>query len=417
MRLRRIQPLDDRERVFLSLLRHGEDPGKLPLRIRPEALEHADVLSRILGLALSHNLAGWLYDVYKHEDWMAAAPAGFREELRLQYIRTSLLNTRFIDEFSFISKRMNAAGLEPLVLKGGALITDGVEDTGRRHCADLDILVGEDRLADADRVLREAGYRIDESTQPAEFYRKYHFHYIYRNPQKPWCCLELHWNISVPAMGIRLPIDEWVARSRTARTDGETHRVFSTVDFLLHMCLHASLNHFSTLSQIRDIHSLLIRQGDEIDPSEFWTMARFCRISVPAAVSLVLARVFGRNPQRERLISRAGELPRLGPILPLVDIAHVLRRDMLATGAYGRAVSLMRRDRLLDRLSFKFRQAWPSPADFGLDGHPEPTGLSITDRFFSWRGFLVLARMETSHWLSRNGWEVVIDGRRRDGRG
>ena len=403
MRLRRIPPLDTAEHLFLALLRHADRPGEFRPAVEPDARDWL----RIEGLATAHRLAGWLYDVYRDTGWFETAPADFRDALRLQYVQTDLLNRRLLRAGREATRALNLAGITPVLLKGGVLMEDGVTPPGRRVTADIDLLVAEEELPAADAALRDMGYTIDESGQSAAFYREHHFHHIYRDPRRPWTCLELHWGLSVPAMGVRLPIEAWRRRAVVHRGDGPVRAVFSPADFLLHLCLHTSLGRFGRLAQLLDIHTLLRHPGFRVDGEEFRDLARYCRATLPAAAALMLSRLFGDDPVREQLLDRLSPRPDMSSLMPLLRVENVLRRRMIDVSAIGRAVSLQRRDRRIDRWRYRLRQAWPSPADFGLDGHPQPTGLSITGRFFSWRGFLVLARMEISDRLARLGWELL----------
>jgi hypothetical protein len=69
-------------------------------------------------------------------------------------------NEALLAELADVARRLNAAGLVPRVLKGAALLVDGVyADPGERLMVDLDLLVERAALERARRVLVAAGYR------------------------------------------------------------------------------------------------------------------------------------------------------------------------------------------------------------------------------------------------------------------
>jgi hypothetical protein len=158
---------------------------------------------------------------------------------------------------------------------------------------------------------------------------------------------------------------------------GNPVKVLREEDFLLHLCLHASLNAFSIFAQLRDIHALLAHPDSHIETEQFWDRARRYRVLNPAAFGIELARYFGTSRNLEQLRVASPVDTRVGALTALLQVENLVRQRLRNSAVGGRAVSLLRRDQLKDRLSF-------------LGKH----GLNRAMRFIA---FMLLARQ---------GWEI-----------
>ena len=64
-----------------------------------------------------------------------------------------------IAEMIQIVERFEAAGVEPIALKGAVLSKLAFGDPAMRTCVDLDLLVSAARVSEVDRLMREAHYK------------------------------------------------------------------------------------------------------------------------------------------------------------------------------------------------------------------------------------------------------------------
>jgi putative nucleotidyltransferase-like protein len=405
MRLRRVPPLDKTELAFLDMLGSAAS-GDAAAPASP--WEDVD-WTRISGLAKAHDLKNMIYASGRDSDWLSRMPDELRDDFKLAYVQTAITNTRFLSELVKISRDLNRSGIQPVLLKGGALAAFAMPDIGTRPFADLDILVAAHELDETCRVMKARGYVLDEVPQSASFYREHHFHYIFRDPTRPWCCIEIHWDISIPEMGVEIPIEHWRERSRPRHLDGAVIRVFEPVDFLIHLCLHSAMNNFSRLSQIHDLHYLLNNQAADIDPVAFWTAARYSRISKPAAACLLLSRIFGPNETRERLLTCRQLAPDMTMIAHLVTVENVLRRRMSTVLSLGSAIAAYRRDTWRDRLHYRLDRILPSPVRLGFSSDEDKRNRRNPRRTVSMNGLAVIMRAEIYNWLAKHHWEVARD--------
>ncbi len=101
-------------------------------------------------------------------------PAEIRELLTDIRDRARVRNRRLTDQLSDLLPALNAAGVEPIVMRGMArLISSGRNPA--RLISDIDLLVPAGRLSDCMQALRELGYEvfrgIDDDSLPTVLYR------------------------------------------------------------------------------------------------------------------------------------------------------------------------------------------------------------------------------------------------------
>ena len=369
MRLRRNPPPDAAERYFLALL---ADP-RPPLPPAPDDRFWAGLLD----LAARHRLGEFLHARRAgalRADWPPAA----RETVRRRYIENSLRNARFHAELTRVAAAMRGDGLAPVLLKGGALLLTVYDDPAERPFGDLDLLVRPAELDAAAAVMRRLGYRLDEAYQPESFYRAHHYHLIFRHAARPWLCFEIHWDLSLPAMDVAFDAEGLRRRAVPARRDGLEILVPAPGDALLLLALHAGMNRFATLGQIRDVATLADADPASLADRDLWRAAVTARMAVPLATSLRLARLFG-GPGAERLLAIRPR-PRHGGLLRrILRPEIVLRQSLLRSPAGGEAASLLRRDDWRGRLAHLRRMVWPGAGELGMDGHQAraPGGLTL----------------------------------------
>lgn len=390
VRIQRILPLDAAERHVLELMA-GLDQGVAP---PPPADAGPDFWPRVLGLIASHRLAELVYSRRDRGAWWEAWPEAARAVVRQHYIETAMRNAFYRRELHQVAAALAARGLPCVLLKGAALTLAVTEDPDERPYGDIDLLLPEERLDDADAAMRGLGYQLDDRWRPREFYRRHHFHLIYRRAGLPWCRFELHWNLASAAMDARFDPAALLAQARPAALDGQPVAVLAPVDFLLHLCLHAAIGGFNYLGQIRDVHVLLARQGDELEPSVLWARADAARVATPLWVCLSLARLWGPQPAAARLL--AARPPRPGGALmqAMVRPESLLRQRVKHSTVGNTAMAMMRRDRWPVRLNFLRRQLRPSPGGLDDTGHSGPQDHGPNDPRLlvrrAWRAALAL---------------------------
>jgi hypothetical protein len=415
LRLHRIPVLDAAEEFFLSLLPECEERPEsagAPLTAPPPSgpvpnPRPAGFWQEVLNLAADHRLAGYLYSRYRDDPCLRDCPTGVRKGFRELYAQTALRNQLFRRELGRILAAFARGGIDPLLLKGSALNLTVYADPGARAHADIDLLLAPPEIEKATEIIRSLGYRLDVGQETEQFYRDHHFHLIFRHHARTWCCVELHWDLAVPLMDTSISAATMRERSATCGLDGQTVRIAATEDLLLHLCLHASLSGFGLLSQIGDIHAVLANAGGAIDPDPFWRRARLYRLATPTVLGLELTRLFGPQPQCERLLDAAPALRHGSCARALLRRETVVRRRLLESTAGVHALALWRRDREGDRWRYLARLIRPTPAELALNGHGAQRRFPYGRRRLRPAGLSLAFRCWLYTALALVGWEVA----------
>ena len=132
---------------------------------------------------------------------------------------------------------LNEAGIEPVLLKGSALLAAGVyEDLGHRYLIDVDLLVGEEQVGVAAGLLRARGYGAED--RDAWGYFRHHYPPLSRPGS---VAFEIHHRMGLARCERVLGAREVMAGSRAAVVDGMRVRIPCPEHLVAHLVLHSQL--------------------------------------------------------------------------------------------------------------------------------------------------------------------------------
>jgi hypothetical protein len=162
---------------------------------------------------------------------------------------------------------LNAAGVEFILLKGADLGLRVYKDPALRPMCDLDILVNQPQLPQAQQVLGRLGYRLcPASVDPRPGFRELFFYELVFAPSLAGSLpIDLHWEIRAVADFYRLPYADLRRRAISMDCQGVPVLLLSPEHLLIHLCLHmyADLhcNHLSYYNnrQVVDLALVLAR--------------------------------------------------------------------------------------------------------------------------------------------------------------
>jgi hypothetical protein len=233
-----------------------------------------DRWGQVLNIADWHRLSPALY---AHLEATSGAPAAVLSALKRAYLANSARSLFLRSATATVSSALDRAEIPAMLLKGAALVETVYADPGRREMLDIDLLVPDDRLAEASTVLREIGYAPGPSTSGAggavsngHVAVETHHDEALVGPDH-LTAIELHRRITVSGEGSSFDVDGMWARARTVPATG--HLVPSPEDLLIHVCFHFTRNRLGgrarrrhtggALAQLMDIN-LLVR-GEALD--------------------------------------------------------------------------------------------------------------------------------------------------------
>jgi putative nucleotidyltransferase-like protein len=195
---------------------------------------------------------------------------------------------------------LRASGIEPVVLKGAAVMDTLYREPVERDLDDLDILVSEPDVARAATALAEAGYAADPALPSPEAYRRHHFHLPLQHRGRPM--VEVHWALSRPFSPFQLPAERVLAGAVVAPHPADlAMRVPRPEHLILHIVLQNLQESFSRLSRVVDLDRIAT-SCPGLDWDLLTREARDGDLGPAASLSLQLAkRVFG-SPIPEAVI-------------------------------------------------------------------------------------------------------------------
>jgi hypothetical protein len=166
-------------------------------------------------------------------------------------------------------KRLNDVGVEPVLLKGAALLlADQSFDLGSRIMTDIDLLIRHEDVKSAVDGLLVYGYEpgVDE---PEVFEFAHHFPpLIHPSELVP---IELHVELLSPMELQVLTGSHTCADSSVINEKGLTYRLLSPSDSILYTVLHTEIHHRGwksgalPLKEMHDFANLTVRYDDKVD--------------------------------------------------------------------------------------------------------------------------------------------------------
>ena len=243
-------------------------------------------------------------------------------------------NEHILNQAHEVIRRLNDAGIEPVALKGLALLFAGVfPDPAVRYLCDVDFLIPEHQLATAIEVLAQAGYTPDVSDALAKF--RHHAPQMQRLGFIP---VELHRSIGLGLPGQILPALELLAASRPIDFKGARLRIPSPEHLVTHLILHSQVRHpyreriWPPLRAMYDLVSLnrrfaadlnwpsierAFRSGGQLATLQLHLLQVEQTLGMPRPIPIRLTPLTRLRWMRRRLLTRY-------PALRLIDPSYVL---------------------------------------------------------------------------------------------
>lgn len=223
---------------------------------------------RLITAGRKNEILPLIYQGIKRLGALGSVPDRARKTLEDAYYITLSRNLRFYKETSLVLEKFAAAGIKTLLLKGIALIETIYKNPGLRIMADADILVAEDKIAQAKQLLKESGYQ--EITKPlAERYiQKYQITFGFTKELGPGVSLylDIHRKL-IPDRPWPLKLPDIWERAQSIAIEGESALTLSDEDTFLFLALHlrGHLRQFLLLKSLCDIAGLINRCADTLD--------------------------------------------------------------------------------------------------------------------------------------------------------
>jgi hypothetical protein len=213
---------------------------------------------RVAALAGAHSLTPALWRALQDRRLVGALPQEVTEFLQQVHGLNHERNLALQAQLGELVRALNAAGIEPLLLKGAVhLFRAGPQELGRRMMTDLDILVPRSRTPDALQAIRDLGYR-SEAADELKYIHHHHLAPLFR----PGChaVVELHQELMFRTASRFLPTALGWAHSQALYRDDLRFRTLGPTLSVLHNILHSEIvdrYHPAAAINLRGLHDLL----------------------------------------------------------------------------------------------------------------------------------------------------------------
>lgn len=207
-------------------------------------------------LARMHRLGPMLHDRLGRGDLADTVPQEVEDRLKAVHRKHTLRNLKIYRELVTVTRILDAAQIPSIALKGAFLAQFAYAEPGLRPMRDLDLLLRPEQAVQAFELLRAHGYRsLFDGSPEAYFTDRIHLPPL---TGPGGISVELHHRLTPPdrqAAGFEKGL--W-ARSLSRTVGGVPIRFLSAEDLLLHLCIHATLDHQLDLGPLalEDVTSL-----------------------------------------------------------------------------------------------------------------------------------------------------------------
>ncbi len=219
----------------------------------------------LLDRALRFKVGGLFYRETRRRDFPGdLVPVEVRHRLRDAYRNVATINTGLFLGVTRVLAAFAEEGLPVIALKGLSLARQVYGDIALRPMSDIDLLVKEEDLVRAGRILLTLGYGQDCPAWESMSKGSHHLP-PFRNGSS--ATIEVHWTIVPPDSPIRVDLDGLWKRARPIEVDDVGALALSPEDLVLHLCIHACGDLASGLDLIPlcDIAGVIRTFGGGID--------------------------------------------------------------------------------------------------------------------------------------------------------
>jgi len=261
----------------------------------------------VLRVARHSSVSPSLYLTTKHNEKELCVPDEIYKELKLDYTICSFSNQIKLEDFERVSFEFKKTNISFILLKGIHLLNTAFSfDSGARAIGDIDILVKEDDLVDASRILTVLGYKYLEPSANARPTRMF----IKKSETGVELAVHLHTHIvNLSEIFLdddlaRINLDDIFSSANvTAPLFGkDAGLLMKNEHMLISLCEHGFRHGFARLGLLYDIHKFIGYAENNLDWQEVKRTSSNWSIKAPVCQGLYLSRLFfGTNIEADFL--------------------------------------------------------------------------------------------------------------------
>jgi hypothetical protein len=191
-------------------------------------------------------------------------PAESLTQLRQRTQAGALLNRLLVQELVVLCEAFAAQGVPVMPIKGATLASSVYGDLTLRDFCDMDLLVPEGSITEAQAVMLALGYeRNDPSSDPGETgHEKGPYHVFIK--KRTLFRVDLQWVMAHQHFVFQLDRPEFWQRRMPVALASKTVQGLAPEDLLIVLCVHGSKHAWEALKWVCDVAELL-RAHDQLD--------------------------------------------------------------------------------------------------------------------------------------------------------
>jgi hypothetical protein len=298
----------------------------LTTRIRARAQESLD-WSMVLELAEYHGVVPLLYSNLSAVS-SDLVPAELLTRLRQKAQAGALLNRALAKELVALCEAFTARGVPVIPIKGATLAVLAYGDLALRDFTDLDLLVPEDSVEEAQAVLSTLGY--ERRSVVAEESDSHHDDGPYQVfvKRRTLYRVDLQWVMAHQDFAFRLDRPEFWARRVAVAFENQTVPGLAPEDLLIVLCVHGSKHSWEQLKWVCDVAEL-VRSHPDLDWNQILVHASTWRCRRMLYLGLAVAHLLLDAPLP------AAVLERLKADVEVMALAHRMPASLLSGAHEG----------------------------------------------------------------------------------
>jgi len=230
-------------------------------------------------------------------------PAEWLTQLRRKTQAGALLNRLLAQELVVLCEAFEARGVLVMPIKGATLAVSAYGDLTLRDFSDMDLLVPEGSIAEAQAVLLAQGYeRKDPYSESGETEHEEGPYHVYIK-RRTLFRVDLQWVMAHQHFAFQLDRPEFWQRRTPVPLANKMVQGLAPEDLLIVLCVHGSKHAWEQLKWVCDVAELL-RAHDHLDWDQIFSRASMWRCRRLVLMGLSLAHRLLDVPLPEAVLAR-----------------------------------------------------------------------------------------------------------------
>lgn len=230
---------------------------------------------------------------FLHRRWVGTDSNQLLQSAHLAYLTTWARNRERMSNLRAVVAALNAAAIPTMLLKGAALTLKHYRDYGLRHMGDFDILIPEQHLDPALRLLVSDAWIPEQGCSLESILRQSRVRHAWQFSRGDQHC-DLHWRPLASSNAPHLPDLFWNS-AETVDLDGLAVQVPCPTDLFFHVCVHAMHWEWTpNLYWVAD--ALAVAKDSPPDSTRLIALANGSQLTVRLREALKVLAEFGGPP-------------------------------------------------------------------------------------------------------------------------